>query len=102
MYKSIKMSFKTAAAAAVLSAGLFSAPQIMAGGIVQCGTATCTSDFTVSIGGNDVGGGLFTYDAKTGDIALSTDGLEGGVVTDGGGIMWADGENQLMVSSLSG
>jgi hypothetical protein len=102
MFKSLKMSFKTTAAAAVLSAGLFSAPQVMAGSIVQCGTATCTSDFTVTIGGNDVGGGLFTYDAKTGDIALSTDGIEGGVVTDGGGIMWTMGDNQLMVNSLSG
>ena len=107
MSKLLRTSFKTAAAVAVLSAGLFSTAQIQAGTIVQCGTATCSSGFTLDFNdASGVGTGELLYDAKTGDISLNTD-LDSttGTVsqTSGAGLMWTMGDGStISVGSLSG
>ncbi len=93
MLKSLKMTFKTTAAAAVLSAGLFSAPQVLAGSIVQCGEAICSTTYDVSIGDLTIrDAGTLVYDAKTGEISL---GSEINTFSDGAG-------NSLSVNSLGG
>ena len=67
MLKSLKMTFKTTAAAAVLSAGLFSAPQVMAGKITDCTADTCT--WEISVDGNSVMTGSYISDAE-GNLSL--------------------------------
>lgn len=108
MIKSLKTTFKAAAAVAVLSTGLISTTQVNAGTIVQCGTALCSSDFSIIFNGMDAGGGEIIYDSTTGDISLNTDlntitGVGEITVTSGGGIMWdMGGGNTFSVGSLSG
>ena len=107
MIKSLKTSFKTAAAVAVLSAGLFSTTQIQAGTIVQCGgAATCSSSFSLDFNNaTGVGTGELLYDVITGDISLNTDlsSTTGNVATLGGGLIWTMGDGStLSVGSLFG
>ncbi len=107
MIKSLKTSFKTAAAVAVLSAGLFSTTQIQAGTIVQCGADICSSGFKLDFNGvSGVGTGELLYNAVSGDISLNTDltTTTGNVVaTAGGGLMWTMGDDStISVGSLFG
>ena len=106
MNKSLKTSFKTAAAIAVLSAGLFSTTQIQAGTIVQCGADICSSGFKLDFNGDSgVGTGELLYDATTGAISLNTDlnSTTGNVAMLDGGLTWTMGDGStLSVGSLFG
>ena len=95
----------------VYSAGLFlvltlSASLAQAGTIVQCGSAICTSDFSIQFNGMNAGGGELLYDSTTGAISLNTDPnslIGSAVVTPNDTLMWTMGNGSTVsVSSLSG
>ena len=78
--------------------------------VVQCGSATCTSSFSIFLDGasTEAGGGQLVYDAETGEIALDlTPGtIRGGgmLQPDGSGLMWMlpDGARPNSSVALSG
>lgn len=83
---------------------LLSATQLQAGTIVNCGSDICVSNFTVTLNGNDAGGGQFLYDSTNGEISLNTnaDSITGNGSVQGNSIMWMMGDNRIMVNSLYG
>ena len=106
MSAKLKMNFKAIAVAAAILSGMFSLG-LAHGEVVQCGTATCSSGFSLDFNdASGVGTGELLYDAKTGDISLNTDlnSTTGDVsVTGGGGLMWTMGDGStISVGSLFG
>lgn len=91
---------------AILFTSLFSIASVNAGtaSIAQCGTASCSQSFSVSMNGNAIGAGSLKYDARTGDITLDTSDISGaGTINNSGGITWDMGNNNTAsVNSLTG
>jgi len=106
MSAKLKMNFKAIAVAAVIFSGMF-ALGLAHGAVVQCGTTTCSSGFSLDFNGtSNVGTGELLYDAQTGAISLNTDlsSTTGNVIaTQSGGLMWTMGDGStISVGSLSG
>jgi hypothetical protein len=90
-----------AVAGALAAAGF--TPTSAHASVVQCGTTTCASTFSLLVNGADVGGGQLIYDAASGAIALDTTTFRGSAVPNGsGGLYWAVGENHVLMNALSG
>jgi len=106
MFTKLKMNFKAIAVAAAILSGMFSLG-LAHGAVAQCGTATCSSSFSLDFNGNSsVGTGQLLYDATSGAVSLNTDltSATGPVTgTAGGGLMWTMGDGStITVGSLSG
>lgn len=96
---------KVIALLALLSSMLLMSPAQAA--VVQCGSAVCSTDFSIDFNGTSgVGGGALLYDAETGIISLNLDptSISGnGMVVNDSMIMWTMGDGSTInVNSLSG
>ena len=105
----IKRSSPIRSVLVAATAAIGAAPPAYAGVIAQCGETTCFSDFSIFVEGMEAGGGEFSYDADTGEIALEFTNImgDGAILRDSNndptGIRWMTPDGAMIdLNGLSG